>query len=102
MLYAVRIGNWVEIRESESPPRKVRQVLRVKSKKKKRYYDEDTDTYRYKTITSLEATIYIGGRVLGVISSIQFYKDTKTVILRDSCEKVPEDKEKVILERFKT
>ncbi len=78
-LYAIRVGNWVEIREASSPPKKVVQTLKI-TPKKRRYYDEDADCYRMKSVSKIERIFYKGGVVIGHMNTNQLVKAAKLYV----------------------
>ena len=95
-LYAVKIGNWIEIREGKSPPKRVRQVITIKPRKK-RVYDYDADTYKYKTIKTVERFVWKGGSCKGLILSRNFTVITKLMVYNDRALLVPPDKQEAVL-----
>lgn len=82
-LYAIKVGNWIEIREAPSPPKRTTQILKIKPKKK-RYYDEDYDCYKYRTINKVERTFYKGGVVIGHMNANQLFKAAKVYVFECS------------------
>ena len=69
--YAVRIGNWVEIRQSTEPPKELKSEVEIKTKE--RVYDYWSDRYRTKTICkTLKQSTFKGGKVIKQIKNRSF------------------------------
>lgn len=84
MLYGIRIGQWVEVRSSPTPPKAVTSKVTIGSGKK---------------LKELRQTIYNGGSVLGILDINQFIHNAK-VFPRPMIQ-VPQDREDAVLKRLK-
>ena len=69
--YAIRIGNWVEIRQAHEPPNELKSEVEIKTKE--RVYDYWSDRYKTKTICkTLKQSTFKGGKVIKQLKSRSF------------------------------
>ena len=99
-MYAIRMGEWVEIRLSPRAPRSVKSIAEVKAKKWKR--NIETNRFRLERVDhKLESTIFEGGSVLGCVGLRLFYLNTGLVPTKEKVLKIPpkfKDNIKTLLE----
>ena len=88
-LYAIRIGDWIEIRSSSKPPLKVRSIAKLEGRIKER----NPETGRMRLVKGekkLECVRFNGGSVLGVMKFNQFVVATRSYFKGDEAFCIPE------------
>lgn len=88
--YAIKIGDYVEVRSAAEPPRKLVSKLKKKIEKTRWLYDHD-DRYgdpvyrneKYKTSVTFAQVFYVGGKVRGVSKYSSFMKITSLTVPKD-------------------
>jgi len=77
--FAVRVGNWVDIREALKPPKEITSETIIKIKH--RYYDYWNNRYYIRTEPKqLKQTIYKGGKTLATIKTRNFATKTQFTV----------------------
>jgi len=86
-MYAIRMGDWVEVRLSSRAPRVVKSTAEIKAKKWRR--NIETNRFRLERVDhKLESTIFEGGSVLGCVGLRLFYTHTGLVPTKDKAIKI--------------
>lgn len=86
MIYGIRFGTWIEVRESSKPPKKTKTKAALSRKKGVK------DT--------LEANTYVGGKVIGYLQYDQFVMATRKMLGRGEMVKVTPSKVDELIRRL--
>lgn len=91
-IYAIGMGEWVEIRSSSKIPKKVGSKVKLKIKSTKKIYDEILDKYvAPPNFRIFEVYVFNGGSVLGCIKLNKFFQMTKIIMRKDTIIEVPQN-----------
>ena len=95
-LYAIALGNWVEIRASDTPPKRVRSRAKVNVKQK--VYNPDTGRYKVTPLVKvLESYTFVGGSVLGCLKPYICMKLIRRYPGNMAAIEVPKELEPIVL-----
>lgn len=85
------MGDWVEIREAVSAPKKATSKAKIKVKNHK-VYNYIKDIYEMSgTSKVIETQIFVGGTVLGCLKLNDFFKMTKMIPNKGELMEIPKN-----------